>query len=149
MANAKDRMTEDLKIAMKSGDTQRKDALRFILAAIKQVEIDSRETLSDEKINGILQTEAKKRRDSIEEYRKLGRADDVAKEDYELKLVESYLPPQLTPEELAKEVAAAISEVGATGPKDMGAVMKVLLPRVKDKAPGKLITETVQAQLKK
>ncbi len=149
MSIAKDRMNEDLKAAMKSGDTQKKDALRFLLSAIKQVEVDSRETLTEERLNAILQTEAKKRRDSIEEYRKAGRAEALAKEEYELKLIESYLPEQLSREALEAEVAKAIAESGASGPKEMGAVMKVLMPRVKDKAPGRMIQEVVQAMLKK
>jgi uncharacterized protein YqeY len=149
MTGPKEKLNEDLKAAMKSGDGAKKDAIRFIQAAIKQVEIDTRQVLTDDQIYGILANEAKKRRDSIVEYEKVGRPDDAAKEAMELKLIESYLPEQLSREQIEKEVSAAIAESGATGPKDMGAVMKVLMPRVKGKADGKLVNEIVGAMLKK
>jgi uncharacterized protein YqeY len=148
MPSPKDKLNEDLKTAMKGGDTTRKDAIRYILSAIKQVEIDTRETLTDDRVYGILQNEAKKRRDSITESQKAGRADLVAKDEYELKLIESYLPQQLTREEIEKEARAMIAEVGATSPKDTGSVMKVLLPRVKGRADGKLVNEVVSTLLK-
>src|SRR5579864_2943426 len=148
MPGPKDRLNDDLKIAMKGGDATRKDAIRYLLSAIKQVEIDTREVLSDERIYGILQNEAKKRRDSIAEGRKAGRDDLVAKDEYELSLIESYLPQQLSREEIEKEARAVIAEVGASSPKDTGSVMKVLLPRVKGRADGKLVNEVVSALLK-
>src|SRR5271165_2665754 len=148
MPGPKEKLNEDLKAAMKGGDATRKDAIRYILSAIKQVEIDTRETLTDERIFGILQTEAKKRRDSISEARKVGREDLASKEEYELTLIEHYLPTQLTREEIEAEARAVIREVGATGPKEQGAVMKMLLPKVKGRADGKLVNEVVGALLK-
>ena len=148
MPGPKERLNEDLKTAMKSGDATRKDAIRFILAAIKQVEIDTREILTDERVHGILQTEAKKRRDSSSEAHKAGREDLAVKDEYELALIESYLPTQLTREEIEVEARAVIAEVGATSPKEQGAVMKVLLPKVKGRADGKLVNEVVGALLK-
>src|SRR5579859_3243347 len=148
MSGPKDKLNEDLKAAMKGGDATRKDAIRYILSAIKQLEIDTRETLTDERIYVILQNEAKKRRDSIAESHKAGREDLVAQDEYELKLIESYLPQQLSRDEIEKEAKAAITEVGASGPKDTGAVMKVLLPRVKSRADGKLVNEVVSSLLK-
>ncbi|MHB8625418.1 MAG: GatB/YqeY domain-containing protein [Aggregatilineales bacterium] len=148
MPGPKDKLNEDLKAAMKGGDATRKDAIRYILSAIKQVEIDTRETLTDERIYGILQNEAKKRRDSIAESRKAGREDLATKDEYELKLIESYLPQQLTRAEIEKEARVVITEVGASSPKDTGAVMKILLPRVKGRADGKLVNEVVSALLK-
>ncbi len=149
MATPKERLNEDLKAAMKAGDGARKDAIRFILSAIKQVEIDTRTTLDEEETFKLLQKEAAKRRDSIVEYRKAGREDAVTKEEMELALLESYLPAQMSRADLEKEVAAVIAETGATSAKEMGAIMKVLMPRVKGKADGKLVNEVVGAMLKK
>lgn len=149
MSQIKERIQNDLKEAMKAGDAQRKDALRFVSAMIKQVEVDTRETITDDKIITILNSEIKKRRESLDESTKAGR-DDLAKQtEYEIALITTYLPAQLTPEELAAEVAKAVAESGATTPKDMGAVMKILSPRVKGKAEGKAVQEAVQAALKK
>lgn len=143
----KERLQEDLKAALKSGDTQRKDALRFITAAIKQVEIDTRTQLTEEQTYGVLMTEAKKRRDSISEARKARRNDLADKEQMELELIESYLPQQLSREELQDEARKAIAESGAKTAKDMGNVMKVLMPRVKGRADGKLVNEVVKSLL--
>jgi uncharacterized protein len=143
----KEKLQEDLKAAMKSGDAQRKDALRFIMAAIKQVEVDTRAQLSEDQTYGLLMNEAKKRRDSISEARKVGRNDLADKEEMELRLIESYLPQQLTREELEVEARKAIEEAGAQSPKDMGNVMKILMPRVKGRADGKLVNEVVKALL--
>src|SRR5579859_323158 len=145
--NPKDKMNEDLKQAMKSGDTARKDALRFILAAVKQVEIDSRKPLSEDQVYALLQTEAKKRRDSVAELRKAGRDDMADKEQAEVTLIESYLPEQLSREEVEAEARKAIAESGASSAKDMGNVMKVLMPRVKGRADGKLVNDVVKSLL--
>jgi len=144
----KEQLQNDLKTAMKAGDARKKDALRFLSSTIKQVEIDTREALPDEKILSIMQTELKKRRDSLEEFKNAGRMDDVAQQEYEIALITSYLPAQITAEELHAEVQKAVAEAGATTPKDMGAVMKVLMPRVRDRAAGKAIQDAVQAALK-
>ena len=143
----KEKMNEDLKVAMKSGDVKKKDALRFILSAIKQKEIDTRTTLTEEQTFDLLQTEAKKRRDSIGEAEKLGRQEMADQEKMELGLIESYLPKQLTREELEVAVRNAITESGAKSAKDMGSVMKVLMPRVKGLADGKLVNEVVKSLL--
>ncbi len=143
----KEQLQADLKTAMKSGDSQRKDALRLIMAAIKQVEVDSRTQLSEEQTYGVLATEAKKRRDSLSEMRQAGRNDLADQEQMELTLIESYLPQQLSREEVEAEVRKAIEETGAKTPKDLGSVMKVLMPRVKGRADGKLVNEVVKALL--
>ncbi|MBX3062398.1 MAG: GatB/YqeY domain-containing protein [Anaerolineae bacterium] len=144
---AKDRILDDLKTAMKAGDATKRDALRLLSSAIKQAEIDSRTTLSEEQLNSLLQTEAKKRRDTITEMQKAGREDIAAKEAMELALIESYLPTQLTREQIEEEVRKAISETGAQSAKDMGNLMKVLMPRVKGLADGKLVNEVVKTLL--
>jgi uncharacterized protein YqeY len=143
----KEQLQADLKAAMKSGQTQRKDALRFILAAIQQVEVDTRSQLTEEQTYGVLMTEAKKRRDSVAEMRKAGRNELADKEQMELSLIESYLPQQLSREELETEARKAIDEIGAKTAKDMGNVMKVLMPRVKGRADGKLVNEVVKSLL--
>jgi uncharacterized protein len=143
----KEKLQEDLKAAMKSGDTVRKEALRFVIAAIKQVEVDTRAQLSEEQTYSLLMTEAKKRRDSITEARKVGRGDLADKEEMELRLIESYLPQQLTRDELEAEARKAVDEAGAKTPKDMGNVMKILMPRVKGRADGKLVNDVVKSLL--
>jgi uncharacterized protein YqeY len=143
----KEQLNEDLKTAMKSGDAFRKDTLRLMLAAIKQIEVDQRKTLTEDDVYGLLQTEAKKRRDSITEMRGASRNDLADKEQAELTLIESYLPQQLTREELEVEACKAITESGASSVKDMGNVMKVLMPRVKGRADGKLVNEVVKSLL--
>ncbi len=143
----KEQLQADLKAAMKSGDTRRKDALRFIMAAIKQVEIDNRTQLTEEQTYGVLVSEAKKRRDSLTEMRKAGRNDLADQEQMELRLIESYLPQQMSREELEAEARKAIEETGAKTAKDMGNVMKALMPRVKGRADGKLVNEVVRTLL--
>ncbi len=143
----KEQMNEDLKAAMKSGDTFRKDTLRLLLSAIKQVEVDTRAAMTEEQVAVLLQTEAKKRRDSITEMRAAARADLADKEEAELKILETYLPEQLTREQLEVEARKAIAETGATSAKDMGNVMKVMMPRVKGRADGKLVNEVIKALL--
>ena len=143
----KEKLNEDLKAAMKSGDSVRKEALRFILAAVKQVEVDTRTQLSEEQTFAVLMKEAAKRRDSISEMRKAGRGELADKEQWELELIESYLPQQLSREEIETEVRKAIEESGAKTGKDMGSLMKVLMPRVKGRADGKLVNEVVKSML--
>ncbi len=143
----KDRLQEDLKNAMKSGDAQRRDTLRMLTSAIKQVEVDSRATLTEEQVYGVLMSEVKKHRDSIAEALQAGRQDIASKEQAELDLIESYLPKQLSREEVEGEVRKAIEEAGAKTAKDMGSVMKILMPRVKGRADGKLVNEVVKSLL--
>lgn len=144
---AKEKIQEDLKTAMKAGDTRRREALRLLMAAFKQVEVDKRITLSASDVVGILMAEAKKRRESIEEMDRAGRTELAAQERYELGLIESYLPRQLSREEIETLAREAIQESGATSSKDMGSVMKVLMPRVKGQADGKLVNAIVQELL--
>lgn len=143
----KEKMNEDLKAAMKSGDSARKDMLRLLLSVIKQSEVDTRTTLSEDQVYGLLQTEAKKRRDSINEAEKAGRSDIAEREKAELAFIEEYMPQQLSKDEIEAEVRKAIQESGATSAKDMGSVMKVLMPRVKGKADGKLVNDVVKSLL--
>lgn len=142
--NPKEQIQQDLKEAMKSGDTRRREVLRLMMAAFKQVEVDKRIQLSDDDSISVLMTEAKKRRESIEEMDRAGRAALAEQERYELGVIEAYLPQQLSRAEIEDLVRAAIQESGATTPKDMGKVMQVLMPRVKGKADGKLVNAVVK-----
>jgi hypothetical protein len=139
----KDRLNEDLKTAMKDKNAAKRDALRTLLAAIKQVEIDKQTTLADEGIITVLMGEAKKRREAIENFEQGGRTEDADKERFELQIVEAYLPQQMSEAEIRAEVEAVIKSVGATSAKDKAAVMKELMPKVKGKADGKLVNEVV------
>ena len=142
--NLKDQLNADLKDALKSGDETRKITLRSLLAAIKQVEIDGQTTLDEPAIHAILQKEAKSRRESIADAQKAERADLVAAGEAELKFIEAYLPQMLTRDELEALAQAAIAEAGVTDVKQLGAVMKLLTPRTKGRADGKLVNEVVR-----
>jgi uncharacterized protein YqeY len=143
----KERLQEDLKAAMKSGDTARRDVLRLLQSALKQKEVDERVTLSEEQVIALLMTEAKRRRESIAEAQAAGRTAVVEQETFELGVIESYLPKQLTREEIEAEVRKAMAETGVTTAKQQGELMKVLMPRVKGRADGKLVTDVVKALL--
>jgi hypothetical protein len=144
----KEQIRMDTADAMRSGDKEKRDTLRLLLSAIKQVEVDqNKDDLTDEEVLAILNKQAKQRRESIADYQAAGREDLVDEEQAQLLIIESYLPAQLTRqeiEELAKEV---ISEVGAQGPQDTGKVMGRLMPQVKGKADGRLVNEVVQKLL--
>ena len=142
--NPKEQIQQDLKEAMKAGDTRRREALRLLMAAFKQVEVDKRIELSADDVLSILMAEAKKRRESIDEMTRAGRAELAEQEQYELTLIEVYLPQQLSREKVEELVREAIKEVGATTPKEMGKVMQVLMPRLKGQADGKLVNTIVR-----
>lgn len=150
----KDKLNEDLKNAMRAGDTARRDALRMLLAAIKQGEVDTLDPqkraggLTDDEIIGILQREAKRRRESIEQYTKGNRPDLVAQEQAELNLIENYLPQPMSRAEIEALARQAIADTGATSPAQMGAVMQKVMPQVKGKADGKLVNQIVRELLK-
>ena len=143
----KAKIQEDVKVAMKARDTQRREILRQLMAAFKQVEVDRQTELSEGDVLGVLQSEAKVRREVIAEMGAAGRDDLVANAEYELGVIESYLPRQLAREEIEAIVREVVAEVGAQTPKDMGAVMKVLMPRVKGQADGKLVNAVVREVL--
>ena len=140
----KEQIQADLKEAMRAGDARRREALRLLMAAFKQVEVDRRQVLSEDDALSILSSEAKKRREAIAEMSGAGRTELAAQEQYELDLIESYLPRQLDRAELEPIVREAIAEVGATTPKDMGQVMKVVMARVRGQADGKLVNSIVR-----
>ncbi len=143
----KTQISDDLKKAMIEKDAARRDAIRVIQAAIKQVEVDSRKDLDDAAVMDVLQAEAKKRREAITNFEQAGRTESADSERFELTLIETYLPKQLTREEIEAEVKAAIAQTGVTSSKEMGKLMGVLMPKVKGRADGKLVNEIVRALL--
>lgn len=145
--NPKQQIQQDLKAAMKSGDADRRQVLRMLMAAFKQVEVDTREELTDSDVMDVLMSEVKKHREAIADMEKAGRLDQIEEEQYALGVIETYLPQQISREEIEEQARAAIQEVGATTPRDMGAVMKVLMPRLKGQAEGKLVSAVVQELL--
>jgi uncharacterized protein YqeY len=145
----KEQIQQDLKAAMKAGDTRKREVLRLLMAAFKQVEVDRRIELSESDALDVLMSEAKKRREAIDEMDKAGRTELADNERYELSLIETYLPQQLGADELRILVQDVIQEVGATTPKDIGRVMKALMPRIKGQADGRQVNAIVQDLLSK
>ena len=147
MAHPKEAITAAIKEAMKAKDSQRRDVLRVLSSALKQVEIDKQTELSEEDALAILQKEAKTRRENVEEMAKAGREDLAEQERYELTVIEGFLPQQMTREEIEAQAKQVIAEVGAETPKDMGKVMGKLQPQVKGRADGKLVSQVVKELL--
>ena len=126
----KERITEDMKASMRSGDKERLAGIRFVLAAIKQREVDERIQLDDTQVLAVLEKMIKQRRESISQFEAGGRADLVAKETAELAVLLAYLPAQLSDAEVESAIRAAIASTGATTLKDMGKVMAAVKPQV-------------------
>ena len=147
MENLKQQLQTALKTAMKAKDRDRRNAIRLLQSAIKQAEIDGRADLDDDGIMDILRKEAKKRRETISELESAGRSDDAAAERIELTVTEEFLPRQLTSDELKPIVREAISEVGATSMKEMGQVMRAVMPKVQGLADGKAVNAMVRELL--
>jgi uncharacterized protein len=145
--DTKAKLNESMKAAMKSGDDLRKRTIRMVLAAIKQVEVDKRAELDDMAVTALIQKEVKNRREALEEAKKASRADLIADNESEIKVLEEFLPKAMDPEELRALVKAAIAETGAAAPSDMGKVMKVVMPKVAGRAPNDMISATVKELL--
>jgi len=143
----KERIQEDVKQAMRARDKERIGTLRMVSAAIKQVEVDTREDLDDAGVTAVLDKMAKQRRESLEQYEKAGRDDLAAQERYELEVLADYLPEPLSEAELDALVGEAISATGAEGMQDMGKVMGVLKPQVQGRADMKALSGVVRARL--
>jgi uncharacterized protein len=142
MATILEQVQEDVKTAMKAGERERVGQLRMIVNALQQ---EAKEGKDDEV--AALQRERKRRLDAAEALREGGRDDQAAAEDSEAELIEGYLPEQLSDEELGELVGAAVEEAGASEPKDMGGVMKVLMPKVGGRADGKRVSQAVREKL--
>ena len=145
--NLAERINEDMKAAMRAKDSARLDAIRMLRAAIKQKEVDGRTTLDDAGIVAVIDKLAKQRRDSIDAFRKAGRQDLVDKESAELALLESYLPARLSAEEVAAEVQALLTELGAASPADMGRAMGAAKERFAGRADMGAVSAAVKAAL--
>ena len=143
----KTQLNDSMKDAMKSGDEVRKRTVRMVLAAVKQVEVDKRIELDDMAIMALLQKEIKNRRESLEEARKANRADLIEANEAEIRVLEVFLPKAMPAEELRTLVQAAVTEIGATGPADMGKVMKLVMPKVAGRAPNDMVSATVREML--
>ncbi len=142
-----ERLTADLKTAMKSGDKQRMSVLRMMKAAIKNAEIAQGKPMDDAGVFVVLSREARRHRESIVEFQKANRQESVEKEEAELAITLEYLPQQMSREEIEKLVSQIVAEVGAQSPKDKGKVMPKLMPLVKGKADGQLVNEVVTRML--
>ena len=140
----KERITEDMKTAMRAGEKDRLATIRLVLAAVKQIEVDERITLDDARMLSVLEKMVKQRKESIAQFETGGRADLVAKEAAELAVIQAYLPAQLSEGELDALIAEAIASTGAATIKDMGKVMGV----VKSKAAGRADMGAVGARIK-
>lgn len=140
-------LRDDMKTALKSGDKERLSVIRMVLASIKKTEIDKRGPLNDEETLQVVLREVKQRQDSLSEYEKAGRDDLANKERFELEVLQTYLPEQLSEEEVREIVLETIQAVGASSKADMGKVMGAVLPKVKGKADGKLVSKLVQEAL--
>jgi uncharacterized protein YqeY len=143
----KERLDEDLKAAMRAKEQLRMDTIRGLKSAIKYREIEIMKSLGDAEVLGVVASEIKRRRDSVEQYRAGNRQDLVDKEEAEIAVLQAYLPAQLGEAELRAKVDEVVKRVGAQGPKDMGAVMKALLPEVQGRAEGKVVSEMVKSRL--
>ena len=143
----RERLNAAMKDAMKSRDALRLSAIRMLLSSVKNREIELRRELSETEITETIVTLCKQRRESIRLFKEAGRQDLVDKEEAELALLVSFLPQQLTREELVSLVDKVITETSATSGKDMGKVMKALQPLVSGRADGKLVSEVVKEKL--
>ena len=143
----KERINEDMKAAMRAGETGKRDAIRLLLAAIKQKEVDERVVLDDAAVVAVIDKMLKQRRDSITQYDAAGRADLADAERFEADLLTAYMPAGLSGAEVAAAVDAAIAEAGAAGPGDMGKVMAVLKPKLAGRADMSEVSKRVKAAL--
>ena len=143
----KEKLMEDLKESMKNHDEVKKNTVTMIRASIKQIEVDKRVELEDNDIIDIISKEAKKRKDALAEFEKAGREDLIAQTNEELAIIKTYLPEELSTEELTRIIEDTIAEVGAETMKDMGKVMQAVKAKTAGRADGKTINEIVKSKL--
>ncbi|HEV2128719.1 MAG TPA: GatB/YqeY domain-containing protein [Thermomicrobiales bacterium] len=147
MASLKERLTEDMKTAMREKDTARRDTVRLLVSEVKKKEIDLGHGLHAAEELQLLQSQAKQRRDSIEQFRQGGREDLVAREQAQLEVIESYLPQQMTDEELDEFIGEGIAQSGAQDPKDMGKLMGLLSKSSGGRVEGRRLSDAVRHRL--
>ena len=145
--NTKERLSQDLKDAMRAKDEVRKRTIRMALAAIKNTEIDNKSELEESEVIVILQKEVKSRNETIEGAEQAGRDDLIAEANSEIAILEAYLPQAISPEELEAIVAETVAEVGATSMREMGQVMQAVMPKVRGRADGKDVNQIVRKLL--
>jgi hypothetical protein len=143
----KEQLKQDTIVAMRSGDTEKRNTLRMLSAAIKQVEIDEQVELDDEAILKILTKQAKQRRESIADYENAGRTEMANEEQQEMVVIESYLPQMMGLDEVKIIAAEVIAELGITDMKGMGQIMGELMPRLKGQADGRVVNQAVRELL--
>jgi uncharacterized protein len=143
----KDRISEDMKSAMRARETARLSALRLLLAALKQVEVDERKVLTDAEVVAVIEKMLKQRRDSIEQYEAAQRQDLADVEKFEVSVLRTYMPEALSEAQLQAAVAEAVADSGAKGPQDMGKVMALLKPALAGRADMGKVSALVKAQL--
>ena len=143
----KDQLKFDLKEAMLKKDVMRKTTIRMTLAAIKNAEIDKGHELDDDEIQAILQKEVKSRRETIEAAKRAKRQDIITENEAEIEILDTYLPQQISTDEINVMAREAIDETGATSPNEIGQVMKVLMPRIRGQAEGKEVNLIVRQLL--
>jgi len=143
----RDRINDDLKAAMRAGDTRRRDALRLLTAALKQKEVDERKTLTDADIVSIIDKMVKQRRDSISQFEQGGRNDLAEGEQFEISVLQTYMPASLSDEEIDTAIAAVIADTGAKAPADMGKVMGPLKAQLAGRADMSKVSARVKAKL--
>jgi uncharacterized protein YqeY len=145
----KQQITEDMKSAMRAKETARLGAIRLLLAAMKQREVDERIELTDADVVAIIEKMLKQRRDSISQYKAANRQDLVDVEEFEVTVLQTYMPQQLSEAEITSAIAEAIAATGATGPQDMGKVMGVVKPKLAGRADMGKVSGLIKAQLTK
>lgn len=143
----KERIQEDMKAAMRAKDQARLSAVRLLLAALKQKEVDERIELADADVLGIIEKMVKQRRESIAQYEKAARQDLADQEKFEIGVLQAYLPQQMGEAEIAQAIGAAVAESGASGVKDMGKVMALLKPRLAGRADMGKVSALVRSKL--
>ena len=147
MSELKHRVTEDMKNAMRARETARLSAIRLLLAALKQREVDERKELTDADVVAAIDKMLKQRRDSISQYEAAGRQDLADAEKFEVTVLEAYMPQGASADEIAAAVAAAVAQSGATGPQDMGKVMAIVKPLLAGRADMAAVSQLVKARL--
>lgn len=140
----RERLNADVTRAMREGDADRRDILRLLLAALKQVEVDEQKTLENADVEAILMKQAKQRRESIVDYEQGGREDLATQERRELAVIETYLPQLMSRSEIEEIASAMMVELGVTDSKEMGKLMGRLMPQLRGKADGRLVNEVVR-----
>lgn len=147
MSTLKQQIQEDMKSAMRAQEKQRLDAIRLILAAVKQIEVDERIEVDDARLLAILDKMLKQRRDSVAQYQAANRQDLVDQENFEINIIQTYMPAQLSDAEVDQLIAASVAESGAASAKDMGKVMAILKPKVQGRADVAAVSAKVKERL--